>query len=641
MSNILRRFHEQIRSATALATVAAVFTLGLAIAAPAFASGVQLNATLQPSEISLGEAAQLDITLQGAQPGRPQVPQVDGLTFTPIGQSSTSESINGVTSESVSLTYRVTAAQPGRYAIPAIEFQGARTTALSLDVRPAQAGGPGAAASPGRPLPPPAVGAGTTPSRADFDHQSTGRTAFVQLIVPKTKLYVGELMPVEIKAYFRSDLGVNLEGPPTLQSDAFTVSNLTGNPQQSQERIGGVPYTTLSWYSAIVPIKNGDYPLALQLPVTLKLHEALDSSSQMPDLAALLGNAGLDSFFDDANLQSLLGREVDQSVTLKAPATNIAVSSLPTAGQPSGFSGAVGSFQIQTRASPSHVAAGDPVTVTWNIQGAGNFDRVNSAGIPTDATWKAYRPQATFSPEDSVGREGDKQFEQTVVPMRAGHLALPGIEFSYFDPKSGQYVVRHTQPLEVSVTPGSTPVSTPSAIAQASTRAPSREESQAMQLAPLMPTMGPRTASLSPMVQRAWFFALPGAPLAVMAGGLLLLARRERPVSGPAHAAAATAAQVSAALACMDEALQSGDGAAFITAAQRALQVRLGHCWGMAPHEVTRSQVDARLDSSWDPIRQVFALAEQSAYAGWHPHLSTLSQWRQIVQEQLHRAEQL
>jgi len=51
--------------------------------------------------------------------------------------------------------------------------------------------------------------------------------------------------------------------------------------------------------------------------------------------------------------------------------------------------------------------------------------------------------------------------------------------------------------------------------------------------------------------------------------------------------------------------------------------------------------VDARLDSSWDRIRQVFALADQSAYAGSRPHISTLSDWRQIVQELLHRAEQL
>jgi hypothetical protein len=464
----------------------------------------------------------------------------------------------------------------------------------------------------------------------------------VQLILPKKQLYVGELMPVEIKAYFRSDLGVNLDGPPTLQNDAFTVSNLTSNPRQSQERIGGVPYTTLSWFSAVVPIKNGDYALALQVPVTLQIHEGADSSLQMPDLAALLGNAGFDSsFFDDANLQSLLGRVVEQSVTLKAPATSIAVLPLPTAGQPSGFSGAVGSFQIETRASPSHVAAGDPVTVTWNIQGAGNFDRVSSAGIPTDATWKAYRPQATFSPQDSVGHEGNKQFEQTVVPMRAGRLQLPPLKFSYFDPKSGQYVVRHTQPLEVSVTPGSNPVSTPPSIVQASTGTPSSEESQGMQLAPPMPTMGPSTASLSPVAQRSWFFALPGVPLAVMASGLLLMARRERPASGPAHAAGATAAQESALLASMDEAIRTGDGAAFIGAAQRTLQVRLGHCWSIAPHEVTLAQVDARLDSSWDPIREVFALAEQSAYAGWRPHISTLSYWRQIVQEQLHRAQQL
>ena len=305
---MVRRFHHRI--GRAVVSAAMVLALGLVSVAPTFAAGVQLNATLQPARISLDDAAQLGITLQGPQAGEPPLPQVDGLTFTPVGQSSSSESINGVTSASVSLTYRVTAARPGRYTIPAIHFQGASTAALSLQVLPPRVGAVGAVV-PARPLPQPALGAGTTSSPTVLGRQSAGRRAFAQLILPKQQLYVGELMPVEIKAYFRSDLGVNLDGPPTLQSDAFTVSNLSSNPQQSQERIGGVDYTTLSWFSALVPIKNGSYALALELPATLRIHEAPSDTFQMPDLAKLFDQGGFDSsFFDDTNLQSLLGHDV-------------------------------------------------------------------------------------------------------------------------------------------------------------------------------------------------------------------------------------------------------------------------------------------------------------------------------------------
>lgn len=637
-SNAVRRLHHRLRRAAALGALAILLVLAATDAASAFPSSVQLKATLQPAQISLDQAAQLDITLQGTQAGEPRLPQVDGLTITPIGQSSSSESINGVTSASVSLTYRVSAARPGRYIIPAIHFQGASTAALSLQVLPPRAGGAGASSAP--PLPPPALGTRTSMATG---HSGADRTAFVQLILPKRRLYVGELLPVEIKAYFRSDLGVNLDGPPTLQSDAFTISNLTSNPQQSQTQIGGIPYTTLSWYAALVPIKNGSYAPALELPVTLQIHEASSDALPLPDLDKFFDQGGFDSsFFDDSTLQSLLGREIDQSKTLKTPAIGITVLPLPTAGQPPGFSGAVGSFQIDSHASPSDVAQGDPLTMTLNVHGVGNFDRVTSAGIPSSAIWKSYRPQASFVPQDSVGREGTKRFEQTVVPKRSGVLQLPALEFSYFDPNSGHYVVRRTVPQALTVTPGAGPVSTPAATVQPPPDAAFVGTLPATQLAPLMAHMGPRTASLRPVVQRSWFPLLPAVPLAVMAAGLVLLARRERRrASDPASAAAASAAAISALLATADAAIQSGDSATFFRTAQRALQIRLGRTWSLAPDAVTLAELDARLDASWGPVREIFVLAELSAYAGGRPPSASLPHWGQVLHEQLSRAQQL
>ena len=139
------------------------------------------------------------------------------------------------------------------------------------------------------------------------------------------------------------------------------MSNLTDTPQQSQERIGGIAYTTLSWFTGLVPIKNGSYTLALELPVTLQIPQQPDTSMQLPDLDSLFGNGGFDSsFFDDANVQSLLGHDVAQSLTLKAPAITIGVSPLPAAGRPPDFSGAVGSFQAGHSGQPDPGECGGP-----------------------------------------------------------------------------------------------------------------------------------------------------------------------------------------------------------------------------------------------------------------------------------------
>ena len=185
-----RRLGERTGSIARVAALVTVLACAMAAAPPVFAAAAQLNATLQPDRISLDEAAQLSLTLHGMQEGEPVVPQVNGLTFTPLAQSSSTESINGVTTYSVSLTYRVTAQHPGRYTIPSLQFQGARTSPLSLDVLPARSAAAGGSGSPGGSLPPPTLGGGATWS-TDSDRQGVGRKAFLRCCCQKSNCMSG------------------------------------------------------------------------------------------------------------------------------------------------------------------------------------------------------------------------------------------------------------------------------------------------------------------------------------------------------------------------------------------------------------------------------------------------------------------
>jgi hypothetical protein len=74
-----------------------------------------------------------------------------------------------------------------------------------------------------------------------------------------------------------------------------------------------------------------------------------------------------------------------------------------------------------------------------------------------------------------------------------------------------------------------------------------------------------------------------------------------------------------------------------MSAARTALQVRLGQLWSLQPTAVSLAEVDARLDPSWAPIRDVFRLADQVAYGGVHPEVATLERWRQIIHDQIQR----
>jgi hypothetical protein len=83
--------------------------------------------------------------------------------------------------------------------------------------------------------------------------------------------------------------------------------------------------------------------------------------------------------------------------------------------------------------------------------------------------------------------------------------------------------------------------------------------------------------------------------------------------------------------------MRAGDVGLFMTAARTALQIRLGQWWSMKPDAVTLAEVNARLDSSWDPVRDVFRVADQVAYSGLRAEVSALEGWRQIIHDQLQR----
>ena len=95
----------------------------------AWAAQTSISAQIQPQNISLGDSAQLSVTLKGSQAAEPEVPSVNGLNITRVGQSSSMRSINGAVTTSVTHIYHVTADRAGTFTIPAITAPGAGSTA--------------------------------------------------------------------------------------------------------------------------------------------------------------------------------------------------------------------------------------------------------------------------------------------------------------------------------------------------------------------------------------------------------------------------------------------------------------------------------------------------------------------------------
>src|SRR5271156_3428827 len=131
-----------------LGILAAIVLLG-ATAGPSEAVAPSVDAAIEPSQIEMGDSAQLTITTSGSGALSVSLPEVSGLEFRVVGQSRQIQIINGATFESTSTIVRVTPELPGVFIIPG---PSPNSPTMTLRVIPGNGSGsssPNGSASPG------------------------------------------------------------------------------------------------------------------------------------------------------------------------------------------------------------------------------------------------------------------------------------------------------------------------------------------------------------------------------------------------------------------------------------------------------------------------------------------------------------
>ena len=593
-----------------------------ALVAPAFGAQSQINAELEPQLISLGESAELTVTVSGSAPAASTVPHVDGLEIEPIGEQTSMQIINGNVTSSVSQLFRVTPNRAGDFTIPVIGGSG-QPIKLHVDKG---AGGQTQRAIPQGRSGLPAPNFSQPPNSTPVD--SKNQSAFLRIELPRRELIVGELVPVKVKAYFRAGVSASLNGLPTLSSDAFTLNKFDDNPEQNRELIDGVPYTVVTWTSALSAIKAGDYPLNLDLPVMVRVQEkGARGNNPFKDFF------GDDSAFDDPFFDNFFSNATQKPLTLHTDGATVKIKSLPAQGRPADFSGAVGQFDMTAEAPVKNGTTGDPLALKINITGHGNFDRVTTNGLTSSSDWKTYKPNGKFTPDDSAGIEGTKTFEQSIVPTKPGAQEIPALSFSYFDPDTQRYVTKTTAPIAVDISQGSatTPAAPPT-----SAPAVHAPKTNSDGLAPDQVVTARSVASLRPLVLTPWFIAVNAVMIAALLFGAVLRWLRQRRANDPRRLEReAVETSFRESLAKMDAALKVQDAPQFFTAARKALQERLAAKWKLPASRVTIPEIRARLNGDGEQIRSVFQVADEIAYSGRQFTAPDLQQWRGIVKEQL------
>ena len=255
--------------------------------------------------------------------------------------------------------------------------------------------------------------------------QSGGKDLFVNLIVNRKEVFLGEAVTATVKIYTK----INISGLNEIKFPQFTgflKTDIETPPLTSlnQENINGSIYGTgVVQQFLLYPQKTGDIIIdPVQLTVLIQ-----QKSGQS------------DPFFGDffATYQNVPKMIASQPVKIK-------VNPLP-GNQPDNYSGVVGKLDLKSSINKDSVNVNDAINMRITISGSGNLKvaAVPSLKLPPDI--EVYDPKTTEDIKNGLnGSTGSKTFEYLLIPRHYGDYTIPSVSYSYFNTSSGKYEVLKT-----------------------------------------------------------------------------------------------------------------------------------------------------------------------------------------------------
>jgi hypothetical protein len=602
--------------------VPALLGLAALAMAPSAMAALQAEASLNRSNMTTDDAAVLSLTVSSDQQVSVELPQVDGLQFQPRASTTSMQIINGKVSSSITRSVMVRALEPGDYTIPRLRATAGSEEAFSespLQLNVSQGSGRNAQ---GRsrgavPAPAPNLSPGGQPgSTAQVTAGKPGDLAFLEVVPGKTASVVGELVPIEIRAYFRAGERISLRSSPTVKGAAFIMKNQQGDPRQERVTLGGIPYTRLTFYAGMAAAKPGEFPAEVTLDATVVVREKGSGRNPLKDLRSQMGSMFDDPFFDDGMLDDFFGRYVEKEVDLVADPITMIVTELPAQGKPANFTGAVGRFTARAEATETAVQAGDPITLKVMVEGEGNFDRVSMPRLAESANWKVYPASSEFVSANAIGQAGVKIFEQIIVPQSPEITAIPTLELPFYDPQAGVYQVARTEALPLEVSGDALPQEAAELTASV---APDGSTDN------INSPVSSSSRSITPLYARQWFLAAQSLALAVILCGILAMLIRRVRTNPQRLLRRQHARELGRARAEMNQAIRHNDSSAFFATLRRLIQWHVGRTLGLEPAAVTASDVP---DSA---IREIFTTADAATFSGQSFPADDLRQWKERV----------
>lgn len=551
-------------------------------------TNVSAEASLQNRSMALGQTGSYTITLRNTS-NIPNMapPQVAGLVFGSNASTRSSTSIiNGVSSVETSISWSFQAERPGTYTIPGrtLQIQGHR-----ISVNPVQI------------------------EVSEMPAEMRNRF-FLRWDVPEGPYYVGQAIPAKLQLYLSSGMNARLGSNPDGSSEQFVRTQITGDPQQRQVRVDGRVYTLVEWDSVITPIRSGTGDLPINLVL---IYET--------------GQVQRDFFGS---------RPVQDQVRLVTENESWVVKDLPRSDRPNSFSGAVGNFDVEARLSERDILAGDPITLTLEISGTGNFERIQAPDFASTDGWRIYPPRSQMQ-EEEVSYRGVKTFEYILTPNSEQVDHVPSMAFSWFNPETAAWreIIIDPEPVNVRRSPTAT---MPSSLAVNNGQVFGDVDPDS-RLYPLATSLG-RASSLHNFWQSPTFWALNGAFSVGFAIALIALVRRERAARNPylqVRSQAARKARDMATAAIKDA--NNNDASGFYSQARQSLRHYLANLDPQSQNADSLTWDDLKailVKFEFDEItlkkmQKLFERKDAVQFAGWKPNPEELTSDRKEFEDLL------
>lgn len=232
---------------------------------------------------------------------------------------------------------------------------------------------------------------------------------FVEATVDNAAPYVGQQIIYTFKLYDAVGTTNPLYQPSDF--DGFWRVDI-GVVSQVTEQINGRTYTVTTIATALYPTQPGEVsiqPASVVLPETVFRTETRLTASSVP----------------------------------------LMVQPLPE-GQPTVFSGGVGTFELTASLDRQNVPVGEPITMMFVLSGTGNVEQLPPPFVAAD--WRTSITAGAYSSEMRNGMVvGKRAYTILFYPSFNGKQILPSITLNYFDPISSIYRSASTPLVEIDV----------------------------------------------------------------------------------------------------------------------------------------------------------------------------------------------